>query len=78
MEKNGSGLPDLDGHFGSYGGSFVPETLMHPLAELKAAYAEARADESFQREFETLLREYVGRPTPITFAGRLTEHLGGA
>src|SRR5512145_653225 len=71
-------LPDTDGHFGLYGGSFVPETLMHPLEELKAAYAEARVDESFQREFETLLREYVGRPTPITFAERLTQHLGGA
>ncbi len=71
-------LPDAGGHFGSYGGSFVPETLMHPLEELKAAYAEACADESFQREFETLLREYVGRPTPITFAERLTGHLGGA
>jgi tryptophan synthase beta chain len=71
-------LPDTDGHFGLYGGSFVPETLMHPLEELKAAYAEACADESFRREFETLLREYVGRPTPITFAERLTEHLGGA
>ena len=73
-----SALPDAGGHFGLYGGSFVPETLMRPLEELKAAYAEARADESFQREFETLLREYVGRPTPITFAGRLTGHLGGA
>src|SRR5262247_721008 len=73
-----SALPDARGHFGLYGGSFVPETLMHPLEELKNAYAEARADESFQREFETLLREYVGRPTPITFAERLTEHLGGA
>ena len=73
-----SALPDANGHFGQYGGSFVPETLMHPLEELKAAYAEARADESFQREFETLLREYVGRPTPITFAERLTRHLGGA
>src|SRR5215813_6061800 len=73
-----SALPDATGHFGQYGGSFVPETLMHPLKELKAAYAEARADESFQREFETLLREYVGRPTPITFAERLTAHLGGA
>ncbi|HEY9432181.1 MAG TPA: pyridoxal-phosphate dependent enzyme, partial [Blastocatellia bacterium] len=71
-------LPDTAGHFGDYGGSFVPETLMHPLEELKAAYAEARADESFQRELETLLREYVGRPTPITFAERLTKRLGGA
>jgi tryptophan synthase beta chain len=71
-------LPDSGGHFGDYGGSFVPETLMHPLEELKAAYAEARLDQSFQREFETLLREYVGRPTPITYAERLTKHLGGA
>ncbi len=74
---NFSALPDAGGHFGSYGGSFVPETLMHPLEELKAAYAEARADESFRRKFETLLREYVGRPTPITFAERLTGQLGG-
>src|SRR5499433_2460956 len=73
-----SALPDANGHFGQYGGSFVPETLMHALEELKAAYAEARADESFQLEFENLLREYVGRPTPITFAERLTRHLGGA
>jgi tryptophan synthase beta chain len=71
-------LPDTNGHFGLYGGSFVPETLMHALEELKAAYAEARADGSFRREFETLLREYVGRPTPITFAERLSKHLGGA
>src|SRR5499425_2594216 len=73
-----SALPDANGHFGQYGGSFVPETLMHPLEELKAAYGEACADESFQREFDALLREYVGRPTPITFAERLTKHLGGA
>lgn len=71
-------MPDSGGHFGDYGGSFVPETLMHPLEELKAAYAEARLDQSFQREFETLLREYVGRPTPITLADRLTKQLGGA
>jgi tryptophan synthase beta chain len=71
-------LPDAGGHFGDYGGSFVPETLMHPLAELKAAYAEARADASFQAEFERLLQEYVGRPSPLTFAARLTAHLGGA
>jgi tryptophan synthase beta chain len=71
-------LPDAGGHFGPYGGSFVPETLMHPLEELKAAYAEAREDAAFQREFQRLLAEFVGRPTPITFAARLTEHLGGA
>ncbi len=52
-----SALPDANGHFGQYGGSLAPETLMHPLEELKAAYAEARADESFQREFDSLLRE---------------------
>ena len=75
---NFTALPDEGGHFGPYGGSFVPETLMHPLEELKAAYAEARADESFEREFHAILREYVGRPTPVTFAERLTAHLGGA
>jgi tryptophan synthase beta chain len=75
---NFTALPDTSGHFGDYGGSFVPETLMHPLAELKAAYAAARADESFQREFAALLRDFVGRPTPITFAARLSKHLGGA
>ena len=71
-------LPDSAGHFGQYGGSFVPETLMHPLEELKAAYAEARDDAAFQAEFHTLLREFVGRPTPITYAQRLSGHLGGA
>ena len=70
--------PDASGHFGPYGGSFVPETLMHPLAELKAAYAAAQADAAFHQEFERLLREFVGRPTPITHAERLTRHLGGA
>jgi tryptophan synthase beta chain len=71
-------LPDANGHFGLYGGSFVPETLMHPLEELKTAYAVACDDAGFQEEFQTLLRDYVGRPTPITFAERLTKHLGGA
>jgi tryptophan synthase beta chain len=70
--------PDAGGHFGRYGGSFVPETLMHPLEELKTAYAVARDDAAFQAQFHTLLRDFVGRPTPITFAERLTEHLGGA
>src|SRR5215813_3467972 len=77
-EMNFVALPDAGGHFGQYGGSFVPETLMHPLEELNAAYAEARNDKSFQQEFETILQDYVGRPTPITFASRLTQHLGGA
>jgi tryptophan synthase beta chain len=73
-----SALPDAGGHFGIYGGSFVPETLMHNLEELKAAYAAVKDDPDFQREFDQLLREYVGRPSPLTLASRLTEHLGGA
>ncbi|MEP7341308.1 MAG: tryptophan synthase subunit beta [Acidobacteriota bacterium] len=76
--SNYSALPDASGHFGQYGGSFVPETLMYALDELKAAYAEAKDDPSFQEEFHRLLRDFVGRPTPITFAERLTKHLGGA
>jgi tryptophan synthase beta chain len=71
-------LPDSGGHFGQYGGSFVPETLMFALEELRTAYAEARLDRSFQDEFSTLLSEYVGRPTPLTYAARLTEHFHGA
>lgn len=71
-------LPDANGHYGPYGGSFVPETLMYALDELKAAYAEAKDDPAFQEEFHRLLRDFVGRPTPITYAERLTRHLGGA
>lgn len=71
-------LPDDAGHFGPYGGSFVPETLMHNLAELRAAYAAAKDDADFQQEFRQLLAEFVGRPTPLTFAARLTAQLGGA
>jgi tryptophan synthase beta chain len=71
-------LPNERGHFGPYGGKFVPETLMSALGELEEAYAEARADESFCAELDDLLHNYVGRPTPIYFARRLTQHLGGA
>ncbi|HEY7545093.1 MAG TPA: tryptophan synthase subunit beta [Blastocatellia bacterium] len=71
-------LPDARGHFGDYGGRFVPETLMHPLEELTRAYDEAMRDPDFTQEFERLLSDYVGRPTPLMFASRLTEHLGGA
>ncbi len=71
-------LPDARGHFGPYGGKFVPETLMAALSELEQAYREARADRKFEHELEHLLRHYVGRPTPLYFARRLTEHLGGA
>ncbi|HXV99170.1 MAG TPA: tryptophan synthase subunit beta [Anaerolineae bacterium] len=66
------------GKFGPYGGQFVPETLMPALAELESAYEAAKNDPEFQAEFHHLLKTYVGRPTPLTYAGRLTAHLGGA
>src|SRR5437868_7229492 len=71
-------VPDSGGHFGEYGGRFVPETLMQPLEELAAAYEAAKQDESFKNELNHLLKHFVGRPTPLFYAGRLTEHLGGA
>ncbi len=71
-------LPDARGHFGPYGGRYVPETLMHPLQELEAEYARAQADPAFQRELDYYLREFAGRPTPLYFAERLTRELGGA
>jgi tryptophan synthase beta chain len=66
------------GRFGVYGGRYVPETLMAALLELDAAYAEAQADPAFHAELDGLLKDYVGRPTPLYFAKRLTETLGGA
>ena len=71
-------MPDARGHFGPYGGQFVPETLMHPLEELTSAYEEAKHDSEFQRELDHLLATYAGRPTPLMLAERLTDHLGGA
>ncbi len=71
-------LPDKTGHFGPYGGRFVPETLMAPLGELERAYDEARRDTSFREELESLLKNYAGRPTALYHARRLSEHLGGA
>jgi tryptophan synthase beta chain len=71
-------LPDALGHFGPYGGRYVPETLMHPLQELEEQYARSRQDPAFQREFDYYLREFCGRPTPLYFAERLTRELGGA
>ena len=68
--------PDASGHFGPYGGRYVPETLMEPLRELEAAYAAARRDPAFRQELAGLLRDYVGRPTPLGFAARLSERLG--
>src|SRR5919106_2643862 len=70
--------PDSLGHWGKYGGRFVPETLMAPLEELTAAYVASRDDESFQSELQHLLHNYAGRPTPLFHAARLTEHSGGA
>lgn len=71
-------VPDREGHFGRYGGRYVPETLMASLEELERAYREAQADPGFQRELEYCLQKYAGRPTPLYFARRLTEKLGGA
>ena len=70
--------PDARGHFGPYGGMYVPETLMSPLQDLAAEYARARRDVSFRRELNYYLREYVGRPTPLYLAERLTKHIGTA
>ena len=70
--------PDAGGHFGPYGGRYVPETLMAPLEELERAYYEARQDPAFQAELVDLLANYAGRPTPLYEAKRLSEQLGGA
>ena len=71
-------VPDATGHFGPYGGRFVPETLMHPLQELEEEYFRAQKDPEFQRELAYYLEEFCGRPTPLYFAERLTRDLGGA
>ncbi|WP_027714668.1 tryptophan synthase subunit beta [Desulfuromonas sp. TF] len=71
-------FPDDKGHFGQFGGRYVAETLMPALLELEEAYREAQADPSFQAEVDYYLKDYVGRPSPLYFARRLTEHLGGA
>jgi len=70
--------PDSSGHFGPYGGRFVPEVLMAPLEELERAYQEARRDPAFEAELADLLTNYAGRPTPLYYARRLTQNLGGA
>ncbi len=72
-----SALPDERGYFGAFGGRYVPETLMPALGELEEAYAAAREDESFREELERLLRDFVGRPTPITRADRLARRIAG-
>ncbi len=70
--------PDATGHFGPYGGRFVAETLVHALDELEACYREARADPGFEAEFRSELAHYVGRPSPVYHAARLSRELGGA
>jgi tryptophan synthase beta chain len=71
-------LPDKSGHFGQFGGKYVPETLMAALDELEKAYRQSCRDADFKTELSTMLKDYAGRPTPLYFAPRLTEHCGGA
>ena len=71
-------LPDATGHFGPFGGRYVPETLMHPLQELEEEYFRAQRDPEFQRELSYYLTEFIGRPSPLYLAERLTKELGGA
>jgi len=70
--------PNEKGYWGEYGGRYVPETLVAPLDELTEAFFKYRDDETFRAEFDQLLKDFVGRPTPLYFAERLTEKLGGA
>ncbi len=78
VREDGSTLPDARGHFGPYGGKFVAETLMGPLTELEAAYRRYIADPEFIEEFESDLKDYVGRPSPLYYARRWSDTLGGA
>jgi len=71
-------VPDAQGHFGPFGGRYVPETLMHPLKELEEQYFRAIQDQEFDRELKYYLKEFCGRPTPLYYAERLTRELGGA
>jgi tryptophan synthase beta chain len=71
-------MPDAEGHYGPFGGRYVPETLVHPLQQLEEEYFRAQQDPQFQHELDYYLREFVGRPTPLYHAERLTRELGGA
>ncbi len=77
METIRETLPDKNGHFGQFGGRFVPETLMPAILELEEAYEEVKKDPEFRQEIARYLKDYVGRATPLTFAKRLTEEFGG-
>jgi tryptophan synthase beta chain len=76
LKNNSYHFPDEDGHFGLYGGRFVPETLISALSELEQAYASVKNDPEFSNQYTSLLKDYVGRPTPLYFAERLTKHYG--
>jgi len=78
MSSPAQTVPDSRGRYGPYGGRYVPETLVAPLEELERAYTAAQADPAFRGELDSLLHNFAGRPTPLQFASRLTEHLGGA
>ena len=78
QKSNAYAWPDAHGRFGAYGGTYVAETLMPLVLELERAYAAAKADPAFQAELDSFLTHYVGRPSPLYFAERLTEHAGGA
>ncbi len=78
MQAQLNAVPDPGGHFGPYGGRYVPEVLMAPLEQLELCYEEAQADAAFHAELDGLLHHYAGRPTPLYYARRLTERLGGA
>jgi len=77
-EFNWNAMPDTTGHFGAYGGRFIAETLMEPIYQLEQAYSSLKNDPAFQAEFDRDLKHYVGRPSPLYFAERLTRELGGA
>ncbi|RPI77173.1 MAG: tryptophan synthase subunit beta, partial [Planctomycetaceae bacterium] len=77
-EHASANVPDASGRFGEFGRRFVPETLMHALEQLTGQYTQARNDPAFESELNELLKHYVGRPSPLYFAKRLTQHCGGA
>ncbi len=78
MSAPAASIPDVHGRFGPYGGRYVPETLMEALRQLNECYDQARDDAEFQKQFHHYLRTYVGRPSPLYFAERLTKQAGGA
>ena len=77
MDNDYINLPNDEGFFGEYGGKFVPETLMHALKELETMYAQLKENSNFLFEFDRDLKQFVGRPSPLYFAERLTQHFGG-